>query len=67
MRKKSTRQNLPQSEHPAPSENPKNPVQRQKEKKGPQLVRDPQFAAFALQARSRCSAALLVVASWFLH
>ena len=31
--KKSTRQNLPQSEHPAPSENPKNPVQRQKEKK----------------------------------
>jgi len=33
MRKKSTRQNLPQSEHPAPSENPKNPVQRQKEKK----------------------------------
>jgi len=36
-------------------------------KKGPQLVRDPQFAAFALQARSRCSAALLVVASWFLH
>lgn len=33
--KKSTRQNLPQSEHPAPSENPKNPVQRQKEKKRP--------------------------------
>ena len=31
--KKSTRQNLAQSEHPAPSENPKNPVQRQKEKK----------------------------------
>ena len=30
--KKSTRQNLPQSEHPAPSENP---VQRQKEKKRP--------------------------------
>ena len=38
-----------------------------RKKKGPQLVRDPQFAAFALQARSRCSAALLVVASWFLH
>jgi len=33
--KKSTRQNLAQSEHPAPSENPKNPVQRQKEKKRP--------------------------------